>query len=330
MNTFENFKFQYEFRKHQQMILDSFERKIKLNQNKVFKFHIVSPPGSGKTIVGLEIAKRLGVPTLVICPNTTIQGQWTEKYKMFLSSDASEELKNEITISAQNLKSINVFTYQMLSLPCGDNDDLIRVSENLWAEIVSESQNVSIEEALLRICTMKNSNPKAYKNEIAKFNKKLRQNYLNEDDCNLSNILHTNTIKLINNLKQCNIKTVIFDECHHLQSYWALVMKEVIMQIGVSNIIGLTATPPIDEDKEKINCYTSLLGEIDYQIPTPAVIKEGMLAPFQDLVYFCTPTTIELDYIQNCHQKFKMLIDRFNKRDSDFYFWVIDRIVNRK
>jgi superfamily II DNA or RNA helicase len=135
---------------------------------------------------------------------------------------------------------------------------------------------------------------------------------------------------LIDDLKKCNVKTVIFDECHHLQSYWALVMKEVIMQIGVSNIIGLTATPPIDEDKEKIDCYTSLLGEIDYQIPTPAVIKEGMLAPFQDLVYFCAPTSIELEYIKNCHQKFKILIDRFNKQDSDFYFWVIDRIVNRK
>lgn len=311
------------------MMLNVFEQKLRLNKSEIFKFHLVSPPGSGKTIVGLEIAKRLNVPALVICPNTTIQGQWVEKYKMFLPGDASKELNEEINTNAKTIKSINVFTYQMMSVPCEDDDASIRLAENLWAESVSKSQAVSIEECLLRICRMKETNPKSYKTEIAKFNKKLRQNFLNED-CNLSGILHPNTVKLIDELKKCNIKTVIFDECHHLQSYWALVMKEVIINIGALNVIGLTATPPIDENKEKIGYYSSLLGEIDYQIPTPAVIKDGMLAPFQDLVYLCKPTSVELEYLKNCHLKFKLLIELFNQQNSDFYFWIIDRIVKRK
>ncbi len=348
MNIFDEMKFKYEFRKHQQMMLDKFDQKLKTNRSKVFRFHLVSPPGSGKTIVGLEIAKRLGAPALVICPNTTIQGQWADKFKMFLPEDgpdeladrmressdgpgkSAEELNDELSTNTQTLKSINVFTYQMLSVPCGDDDANIRISENIWAETVAQSQNVSIEEALLRICRMREANPELYRAEISKINKKLRHNYLNEDECNLSNILHPNTLKLIDEIKGCNIKTVIFDECHHLQNYWALVMKEIVNKIGAANIIGLTATPPIDEDKEAVLYYTSLLGEIDYQIPTPAVIKDGMLAPFQDLVYFCKPTSTELEYIKNCHEKFKLLIDKFNKENSDFYFWIVDRVVKRR
>ena len=88
MNIFESLKFQFEFRKHQHMMLDKFEQKRKANKSRKLKFHLISPPGAGKTIVGLEIAKRLGMPTLVICPNTTIQGQWIEKYKMFLPEDS--------------------------------------------------------------------------------------------------------------------------------------------------------------------------------------------------------------------------------------------------
>lgn len=330
MDIFDVMKFKYDFRKHQQLMLEKFDDKLKSSKSRLFRFHLVSPPGSGKTIVGLEIAKRLGVPAVVICPNTTIQGQWTEKFRLFLPEDRADELYKEINTDTQNLKSINVFTYQMLSVPCGDDDAVVRMAENKWAETVSQSQNISIEEALLRICRMRESNPGLYRSEISKYNKKLRQNYLNEADCDLSKILHPNTIKLINELKKCKIKTVIFDECHHLQNYWALVMKEIVTRIGVKYIIGMTATPPVDENNEDILHYTSLFGEIDFQIPTPAVIKDGMLAPFQDLVYFCRPTPTELDYIRNCHKKFKSLVDKFNRENSDFYFWIVDRIIKRK
>jgi hypothetical protein len=148
-------------------------------------------------------------------------------------------------------------------------------------------------------------------------------------DCDISKILHPNSVKLINELQEKNIGTVVFDECHHLQSYWALTMREIVSALSASNVIGLTATPPIDIDKEKLKCYTTLFGEVDYQIPTPAVVKEGMLAPYQDLVYFCMPNEEEIKYIEICHLKFKNIINLFDKAESDFYFWVYNRIVKR-
>lgn len=330
MDIFKVMKFRYRFRKHQQMMLDKLDRKLRSSRRKVFRFHLVAPPGSGKTIVGLEIARRLDVPTAVICPNITIQGQWADKIRLFLPEYGADALPEEINIGTPTIKPVNIFTYQMLSVPCGDDEALVRTAENRWAEEVSQSQNTGIEEALLRICRMRDSNPRLYKAEISKINKKLRQKYLNEAKCDLSKILHPNTVNLIDGLKRYGIRAVIFDECHHLQNYWALVMKEIVSRVGVKYIIGLTATPPVDEGNEDLLHYTDLFGEIDFQLPTPAVIKDGMLAPFQDLVYFCRPAPAELEYIRNCHKKFRLLADKFNKENSDFFFWIVDRIVKRR
>ena len=44
------------------------------------RFYLTMPPGSGKTLVGLEIVRRLARPTLVLSPNTAIQAQWTQEW----------------------------------------------------------------------------------------------------------------------------------------------------------------------------------------------------------------------------------------------------------
>src|SRR5258705_12582581 len=38
--------------------------------------YLVIPPGGGKTMIGLEAARRAGRRTLVLCPNTAIQAHW--------------------------------------------------------------------------------------------------------------------------------------------------------------------------------------------------------------------------------------------------------------
>ena len=62
-----------EWRRYQSLALEAFERDIEHGRRCT---HIVAPPGSGKTLLGLEIVRRLGRPALVLAPNTAIQGQW--------------------------------------------------------------------------------------------------------------------------------------------------------------------------------------------------------------------------------------------------------------
>lgn len=43
------------------------------------KIHIVAPPGAGKTVLGLEIVRRINRQTLVLVPSLTIRAQWMER-----------------------------------------------------------------------------------------------------------------------------------------------------------------------------------------------------------------------------------------------------------
>ena len=52
--------------------------------------------------------------------------------------------------------------------------------------------------------------------------------------------------------------------------------------------------PKPTEDVER---YQRLLGDLDYEVPVPAVVKDGFIAPYQDLAYFVRPTEAELAYV---------------------------------
>ena len=107
-------RFQYPFRRYQQMVLDLVDGQAMQD----YKFHVVAPPGSGKTIVGLELIRRFGRPAVVFCPTTTIQQQWCEKVGLF-SGDGTWAAQH-VSLDARRLVTINVLTYQVLSTP-GEN-----------------------------------------------------------------------------------------------------------------------------------------------------------------------------------------------------------------
>ncbi|MFE3457977.1 DEAD/DEAH box helicase family protein [Nocardiopsis aegyptia] len=72
---------------------------------------VVLPPGAGKTLVGLEAARRLGRRTVVFAPNIAIQGQWTSHWEAYDRPDggtAGTERALE--------DDVNVLTYQSLAV----------------------------------------------------------------------------------------------------------------------------------------------------------------------------------------------------------------------
>mgnify|MGYP003558488210 CR=1 FL=1 len=64
-----------QFRSYQQTVLDNADKHLKDG-----KIHIVAAPGSGKTILGLELIKRLNAPALILSPSVTIRQQWGERF----------------------------------------------------------------------------------------------------------------------------------------------------------------------------------------------------------------------------------------------------------
>ena len=55
-------------------------------------------------------------------------------------------------------------------------------------------------------------------------------------------------------------------------------------------MIGLTATPVAALTEWQRTLHDELFGAADFVVATPALVKEGDLAPYQELVYLTEPT----------------------------------------
>ena len=82
-------------------------------------------------------------------------------------------------------------------------------------------------------------------------------------------------------------------------------------------ILGLTATPPNPEAVEGAQHYSDLLGDVDYEVPTPALVRDSNLAPYQDLCYFVRPSAKELAYISEADASFLSVVEEISQPHED-------------
>ena len=90
--------------------------------------------------------------------------------------------------------------------------------------------------------------------------------------------------------------------------------------LGDPVVIGLTATPP-DRSGQKpqdIQRYDEFFGPVDYEVPVPAVVKDGFLSPYQDLAYFVRPSADELSFVASA-----TLIRMGSKMFSYLFFYFL-------
>lgn len=305
-------QFRYPMRGYQREILDLVDRKLAQGEREI---HIVAPPGAGKTIIGLQMISSLKCPALILCPNTTIQSQWGGKLDLFLPVESNEhqygdKLRLDQLLGTQDdkpLKPITVLTYQVLSTPGREQEYLEKLAHNSWVKELIKGRSGGTGEAELRILEIFQNNPKAYQKEISRHVSRLRKRLAEEMD--LAEVLHPNAIELLQTLRRQKFKLVLFDECHHLTDYWAAIMQHLIKYLDNPVVVGLTGTPPEKKSASQELRYLSLVGDIDYQVPTPALVREKGLAPFQDLVYFVEPTKKEFDFLSEQHLEFHQLIE---------------------
>lgn len=297
--------FQHDFRIYQQQILD----KINVLDHPDNSFHIIAPPGSGKTVVAIELLRRVGKPTVVFVPNTSIQLQWKNQVKLFLPSHQKHLIDDIVSLDSKKLKFINIFTYQLISTPDQNNQYLLKAAQQLWQTVLIQNRIVdTVPAALTRISQLKKQNPRGYAQEISKYKRQAKELLLTTDYSKIDSILHKNAKQLIYNLVSFGIETMVLDEAHHLLDYWALTIQSLSLKIPGARLIGLTATPPeTASNKQKAN-YLYLMGKVDYHTPTPAVVKEGNLAPYQDLLYIASPTPKEKSFLQNIQIHFDSFI----------------------
>ncbi len=122
MANFEKVSFHGEFRDYQSRVLDHADQYLSDG-----KINIVAAPGSGKTVLGLELIRRIGKPCLIFSPTTAIREQWGARFRdLFLEDE--DEYENLFSTDLHQIRLVNSITYQALftameKIDLTENDD---------------------------------------------------------------------------------------------------------------------------------------------------------------------------------------------------------------
>lgn len=107
-DIFASLRFKGTFRNYQQQVLDRMD--VHLVDGKV---HVVAAPGSGKTVLGLEMIRRVGKPALIFSPSITIRQQWQERFESMFELDGNVP-EGLFSCDIRHLGLITSVTYQAL------------------------------------------------------------------------------------------------------------------------------------------------------------------------------------------------------------------------
>ncbi|EAQ80342.1 DEAD/DEAH box helicase [Blastopirellula marina] len=278
--------------------LDSGERQL----------YVVAPPGSGKTVLGLYLwAECVKRPALVLSPNSAIQMQWAARTDLFDRTPPGGELASTDPKLPGLLTSL---TYQSVTLPRRGDDGLDDAALELWrSKLIEKEAARDPAEARIWIRDLQKHNRDYYDQRLSAYRKEIRDEASQRGDT--LDMLHRSSLATLDRLKTQQIGLIILDECHHLVGHWGRVLADAAVMFDNPVILGLTATPPDADNKspQDFERYTTFFGPIDYDVPVPAVVKDGFLAPYQDLAYFVRPSEAELRYVANADDLLHEIVD---------------------
>nr|ADC36161.1 hypothetical protein [uncultured bacterium 162] len=229
--------FRGKWRTYQVRLLDSLNDH--LDDNRV---HIVAAPGSGKTIFGIEVVRRINKRTLVLAPTTTIRDQWAERLiQQFLPIGDSRP--DWVSTDIRKPRRLTIVTYQALHALCSGQPDH-EPTENLESE-----ENLSFSPAIVIENGNGDGNAKA-----------------------------AEQVELPASLSR--FETLLVDEAHHLKAEWWRTLTFVVNRLRPT-VIALTATPPYDVSPFEWQRYEELCGPVDAEISIPELVLQGDLSPHQ-------------------------------------------------
>ena len=294
--------------------------------------HIVAPPGAGKTLLGLALAVANGRRALVLAPTTIVRAQWAEQARRFFRvpagappgatdgvlSDASSDAPDEVPPVADAPPApgrrgahLTALTYQSLAV-VDDSGPWQEAARRRWIdELARDGRSPARASAWLD--ELAASNRSAYTRGIRSRAAAVRRVDELDDDA-VAALLSSSAKERLDALIDDGVATIVVDECHHLRAHWAVVVQYLRRRLAAAGraptLIGLTATAPSREDPSYAR-YHALLGEVDAEVPVPAVIRAGCLAPARELAWFTLPTPEETGFLATAGAELRHRIAQF-------------------
>ncbi|MCH9816119.1 MAG: DEAD/DEAH box helicase family protein [Actinomycetia bacterium] len=271
---FANTEFPYRLAPHQLAALRAAERAENPD-----RCHFVLPPGAGKTLIGAELARRKGRRTLVLTPNTAIQGQWVDLWRLLGTNLVS------LTEERDAQADVIVLTYQALaSFVDRDPDD----PDLADAQADSDPDSDSDSEL---------TGPTGSPRQMDR--------------------LHRHAKAFLTDLAKAGPLTIVLDEAHHLAATWGELLAEVIADLEEQSkaaaapapvVVALTATPRDRLTNSEQQLTDQLFGPVLLTVGTPALVRAEVLAPYRELVRFVGPTQTEKSYLRTAATRWRELI----------------------
>jgi superfamily II DNA or RNA helicase len=326
---FDELAFGGEWRRYQKAAIAGFERDRASGRRRT---HIVAPAGVRQTLVGVELVRRAGRRALVLAPNGAVQMQWPRAVRQF--APAAEVGR---TAGAEPAFPIACMTYQSLCQLDDPEVALGRVAVTRWAAERAAATGVELEAARREGERYEGAAAERRAREIARITAAVKREIARGEHAGveLADLLSATAKARVAALRAGRVGMVVLDECHHLASMWGYVVRAVLDELGGEDVhvVGLTATPPSDLTGEESELYAELLGPVDYTVPTPAVVRDGHLAPYQELAWLTEPLSGERAWLAEHDTRFKELITALHE-DADgplsFPGWVITRLRERR
>jgi superfamily II DNA or RNA helicase len=328
--TLSSLSFKGTWRHYQQAALEAFEHDRRAGRRRT---HIVAPPGSGKTLLGVELVRRLGVPALVLVPNSAVQAQWLRMVARFTDDGISA---GEIARPDPDAL-IACLTYQAFCQVDDPSTVLGDAAERRWAAERAATTQTTAADVRRTAASWRGTAAARRKRELARITATIKREIARGDHAGagigLDTLLTEPARRRIDACRRRGVGTLVLDECHHLGSLWGYVVRAIEHALGDVHLVGLTGTPPEELTQAELELYRELLGPVDYTIPTPAVVREGYLAPYQELAWLTRPLDSETAWLAEHDRRFQELITALHSDDSagplSFPAWIITRARDR-
>lgn len=259
--------FNREWRQYQSRLLDHLDGYLGDR-----RLHLVAAPGSGKTVLGLEVARRIDQPTLVLTPTITIRDQWIDRLvELFLPhgegapSWVSRDLRAPAFLTVSTYQALHAaFSGQPNPAALPEADEIEQWKDHDEADGNGETGNHGSDAHL----------------PIPEF------------------------------LSRAKFRTLVLDEAHHLRAQWWRALTSLAGQLESPTIVALTATPPYDVPPAEWQRYERLCGPIDAEVSVPELVHAGDLCPHQDYVFFSAPTEKEQAVISGFRESVEAFVSR--------------------
>jgi hypothetical protein len=267
--------FRKTWRVYQSRLLDHLDGYLQSN-----RLHLVAAPGSGKTVLGLEVIKRVNRPTLVLAPTITIRDQWVDRLvDLFLPPGSGKP--GWVSTELRNPAFLTIATYQALHAVCSDEPE--EPKQPSESEENSDSGNHALEQL---------------------------------GNCADASHGAQRQVLLPESFVQAKFRALVLDEAHHLRAEWWKTLTSVAEQLEKPTIVALTATPPYDVSPFEWQRYEELCGPVDAEVSVPELVLQGDLCPHQDYVYFSAPTEKEQKVISEFRAAVDLFVGRLRSNES--------------